>query len=501
MRQLIHNGVLIPKSREPLGLSVLYRGEKIPLSGDQEEMAIAWVKKLDTAYVKDKRFVSNFFRDFKEALGIRGRANPRDFDFSEVASLVEEERKRKLSLSREERKRLAEARRAVREADKEKYGYAVVDGVRVEITNYVVEPPSIFMGRGRHPLRGRWKPRIYEHDVTLNLSPDALVPPGNWGKIVWEPECMWIAKWRDKLRRKMKHVWFSDASYIKQRREMEKFDKAWELEQGIGEVRRHIEANLTSGDPWRRKTATVCYLIDHLRLRVGDEKGEDEADTVGATTLTPEHIIFKEGGETIFTFLGKDSVKWRRSAVLPEVVIKNLEEFMSSSESSIFSGIMSSDVSSFLDEVMPGLTAKVFRTYHATKRVKNFLERAKVSKSSPDYIKAYVAKMANLEAAIDCNHKKKPPKGWKESLEKKRKRLEELMAKKRTKSVRERIRRLRLQYRLMKRTKTYNLGTSLKSYIDPRIYKKWADGIDYDWKLYYPKALRRKFSWIDLDEA
>lgn len=27
--------------------------------------------------------------------------------------------------------------------------------------------------------------------------------------------------------------------------------------------------------------ATACYLIDKLALRVGNEKGEDEADTVG----------------------------------------------------------------------------------------------------------------------------------------------------------------------------------------------------------------------------
>ena len=39
----------------------------------------------------------------------------------------------------------------------------------------------------------------------------------------------------------------------------------------------------------------VCtYLIDKLALRVGNEKGEDEADTVGCCSLRVEHIRFEK---------------------------------------------------------------------------------------------------------------------------------------------------------------------------------------------------------------
>ena len=58
--------------------------------------------------------------------------------------------------------------------------------------------------------------------------------------------------------------------------------------------------------------ATACYLIDALCLRVGDEKDPDEADTVGATTLRPEHITLHEDGTAEFEFLGKDSVLWHK---------------------------------------------------------------------------------------------------------------------------------------------------------------------------------------------
>ena len=30
--------------------------------------------------------------------------------------------------------------------------------------------PGIFIGRGEHPLRGKWKPRVTAKDVTLNLA-------------------------------------------------------------------------------------------------------------------------------------------------------------------------------------------------------------------------------------------------------------------------------------------------------------------------------------------
>jgi len=87
---------------------------------------------------------------------------------------------------------------------KERYGYAQVNGRRVELGNYMSEPSGIFMGRGEHPLRGRWKEGATQADVTLNLSPDAPRPPGDWGEIVWQPESLWVARWLDKLSDKLK---------------------------------------------------------------------------------------------------------------------------------------------------------------------------------------------------------------------------------------------------------------------------------------------------------
>lgn len=593
MEQLHHNGVLVPPKYEGKGLTVKVMGKGIKLTAEQEEMALAWAKKAGTPYVEDLVFAKNFHKDFSKKLG--AKVNPGEVDFSEIITLVEKEREWKKSLPREEKKRLATQRKAVREANKEKYGYAWVDGELTELANYVAEPSSIFMGRGKHPLRGRWKEGPDEKDIILNLSPDAPKPNGNWKKIVWEPETIWIARWQDKLSSKMKYVWFSDSSSFKQKKEIQKFEKAKEFGQNLPRVKRHILRNLEDEDLKRRKIATVCYLIDKLKIRVGDEKDPDEADTVGASTLRKEHIKINGDGTVSFNFLGKDSVPHIFTTTLPDKVIGNLKEFSENSQSGLFNGVRSCHVSEFLDEVMTGLSAKVFRTFYSSDVVQNKLEKTPVEPEDPKYVKNYVAKMANLEAAKVCNHKRTIPKRWKDSLQKKKERikvLKELGKKAQTKikrkmreqdklsrmrikkqkekleaaeeklvelelkrekrkeqdkstkavtksarskrkvisSTKQRIKELKInlkermekqkkrlearklrdkatlekmkmKIKLQEETRDYNLSTSLKSYIDPRIYYEWGKKVEYDWKEYYQKALQKKFSWIETQEC
>ncbi len=511
IKQLIHNGVLVPVY-EPKGFTIRYKGKELKLAPGLEEMAVGWVKKLETDYVKDPVFVRNFVQDFSKALGIEIPSKIEDFDFSEIQRWVEQEKAKRESMSREERKALTEVRKKIREANKEKYGYVTLNGERVEIGNYTVEPPCIFMGRGKHPLRGRWKQGATYEDVTLNLSPDAPTPElpegRHWGGRVFDPNVLWTAKWRDKLSGDMKYVWIADTARFKQEREIEKFDRAGDLEEMIGKVRRHIEEHLDSEDPLMRKVATVCYLIDHLKMRVGDEKDKDEADTIGATTLRGSHIKIDPSGNVKFDFLGKDAVRWVGTIKPPAQVVENLKSFIKGSREQIFSGVRSEHVNDFLAQVMLGLTAKVFRTYHASRSVEDYLGTTKV-RGAPEFEKKYTAKMANLQAAVTCHHKRKLPKNWQKSLERNVERLRKLQERlkevrkkpkterraKQIKRLKERIRAAKLQVELVEATRDYNLGTSLKSYIDPRLYVKWAEEAGYDWKKIYPKTLQRKFTW------
>ena len=65
----------------------------------------------------------------------------------------------------------------------------------------------------------------------------------------------------------------------------------------------------------------VCtYLIDKLALRVGNEKGEDEADTVGCCSLRVEHIRFEQKGKITLDFLGKDSMQYLNTVAIEPIV-------------------------------------------------------------------------------------------------------------------------------------------------------------------------------------
>ncbi len=497
-----HNGVYFPPEYVWKKFPVKIKGEKVQLDAQQEEMLYAWAKKINTPYVKDPVFQKNFISDFKKLLPEKFKTiTIDDIDVSSIVKYQENEKE----LTKEEKKALAAERKKLKEELKEKYGYVEIDGNRSEIANWLVEPPGIFMGRGQHPLRGRWKPRVHSEDVILNLGKDAPVPAGNWKKIIHESDFMWIASWKEVLTDKVKHVWPHEGSSIRQTREKDKYDKALSIGEKIDLIRNHIHEGMLSKDEKLRQVATACYLIDRLVMRVGDEKDEDEADTVGASTLRVEHIKF--GTDSIeFDFLGKDSVRWEKKIDISQAdpaFVKNMKEFTQNKKpvDLVFDGIDSRHVNQFLGNSVKGLTAKVFRTYHATKILLSYLNHVKI-KHNDGYSNMYQAKLGNLEVAVTCNHRKTPPKNWEETFEKKQERLAKYMGtqpktEKQSEKLKERIEKLKMEIELAKKTKEYNLNTSLKNYIDPRVYKAWLDKAGIDWKKLYTSSLQKKFSWVE----
>jgi DNA topoisomerase-1 len=149
-------------------------------------------------------------------------------------------------------------------------------------------------------------------------------------------------------------------------------------------------------------------------------------------------------------------------------------------------------VNRFLSGIIPELSAKVFRTFHATKVAEVNL-RAKDMRQADDLEKLYFAKEANLRAAEFCNHKRTPPKNWDEALKKNEGKLAEYKAKGKEAMVRK----MEMQVEFTKKTKDYNLNTSLKNYIDPRVYKSWCDYTGLDWSKLYTSTLQKKFSWVE----
>jgi len=539
-KTLQHNGILFPPQFESQGIKLKIKGENIPLDLNQEEMIYQWAKKKDTPYAQDKVFQKNFTSDFAKTLPAKfKKISYEDLDFSDAYRLVDKEKDLKEMMTKEEKKSIAAKRKELREELKEKFGKAIMDGKEVEVGNYMAEPPGIFIGRGEHPLRGRWKPPVTAKDVTLNLGKEAKVPEGNWGKIVHDKDSMWLAGWTDYLTQKRKYVWLADTAGLKQDRDKEKYEKAVKLSNEIEKIKDRIVKDMKNKDPRISKIATACYLIYRTAMRVGDEKDPDEADTVGATTLRKEHIDITPNSIE-FDFLGKDSVRWQES-VLAEGHDKqfheNLKKIIQNKKpkDEIFDGITSRHVNAYYSSIVKGLTAKVFRTYLATNVVKNYLKEHDNLKGKTANEKLYHAKLANLEAAIMCNHKRTIPKTFEQALEKKKetlkkieidkpwKKTEETLRKviaketktdaqakakeKRIKTLNEQIKKqkvkhkerqekLKLQIDLSGKTRDYNLGTSLRNYIDPRVVKAWTDDVSAEWEKLYTAALQKKFLWV-----
>jgi len=529
MNSLQHNGIFVP-AYDYKGFTVKIQGKTVKLTEKTEPMAVAWERRnLSTTIAPpDTVFIRNFMKEFlgrlkeenpKEAFldaftskylaNVDDPALNREINFTEIKNFIQQEKAAKEAITKEVKKQQAEEHKVKRLEFKEKYGYAMVDGQKLELANWTSEPSCLFAGRGDHPQRGKWKDGPKEEDIILNLPKDKdgklLVPrpKGNWKDIVWEPSKMYVAKWEDKLTGKIKYVWFSDTAFLKQNREKEKFQKAETLGKQINQIEGHILRNMDSKDVERRKVATVSWLILVPNMRVGDEKDPDEADTVGAITLRPEHI--KIVGDTLhFDFLGKDSVRWVKEYKAQPSVIRNIQEFSKdTTKEYLFQGIDSKKVSRFLSEKMPKLTAKVFRTWRCTKTVKEELEKSGVTKDDPEYKKQFAAKMANFKVAEVANHKRKVPPTFDQRVAQKEENLKNLeqqlkakkAAGKKTETLETRIARAKMDIQLTKLTKEYNLGTSLKSYIDPTAYVKWAKKVKFDIEKFYPQTLRNKFSW------
>ena len=544
-KTLQHNGILFPPAYEAQGIKIKIKGESVNLDLNQEEMVYQWAKKKDTPYVQDKVFQKNFTADFTKTLDPKfKKISYEDIDFSNAYKIVDKEKDLREMMTKEEKKSLAAKRKELREKLKAKFGVAIMDGKEVEVGNYMAEPPGIFIGRGEHPLRGKWKPRVIAKDVTLNLGKEAKVPEGNWGKIIHDKDSMWLASWMDFLTQKRKYVWLADTAGLKQDRDKEKYEKAVKLAKEIDKIKDRIVKDMKSNDPKMSRIATACYLIYRTAMRVGDEKDPDEADTVGATTLRKEHIKITPNAIE-FDFLGKDSVRWQEKVIAEghdKQFQENLKKLVENKKpkDEIFDDITSRHVNAYYSSIVKGLTAKVFRTYLATTVVKDYLVKHDNIKNKTANEKLYHAKLANLEAAMMCNHKRTIPKTFEQALQKKRDTLKKIekeevwkktqeslkkaeavqtktdaqkkakekkiktlneQIKKQKQKHKERIEKLELQIDLSEKTKDYNIGTSLRNYIDPRVFKAWTDEVGAEWEKLYTSALQKKFLWVKNENA
>lgn len=430
---LSHNAVLFPPEYDPHGIPIKYAGKELKLECKAEEVATFYAAKLETDYVKKETFRANFFEDFRAAL--RGTPAHRivkhldDCDFGGIHALLER-------LKAEKKEVPAAERKAIREAEAartKKYTVAIVDGREEKIGNFRVEPPGLFLGRGEHPKMGKVKARIYPEDITINIGEEADVPPcpipgHKWGSIVHKRDVTWLAGWKDSITNGSKYVWLAAGSAFKGMSDHAKFEKARKLRLHIQNIRRDYRAGWKAKGKEARQRSTAMYLIDKLALRVGNDKNDEEADTVGCCSLRVEHIKFVHPKTVEFDFLGKDSIRYFNSVEVEKPVFDNLRLFCrgKAPDADIFHRLSVTGLNDYLKSLMDGLSAKVFRTFNASQTLDRLLRETPPGADLNAKLVFY--NQQNKEVAILCNHQRALPKAHGSQMEKMDRKVSETKA-------------------------------------------------------------------------
>jgi len=251
-------------------------------------------------------------------------------------------------------------------------------------------------------------------------------------------------------------------------------------------------------------------------LRVGNEKGEEEADTVGITSLRVEHLSFLDDSNIKLDFLGKDSIRYVKVIKVDELVYNNLIEFTKNKTKTteIFNEISTSDVNKYLQSLMDGLTAKVFRTYNASDLFNIELNNVNVKNNMKEDDKfnflLNTFNQANIKVAQLCNHQKNVQKNFKEQITKLDEEIDKVKEDKSNETKKSKIlklnnklKKLKAKKELKLELKNISLGTSKINYIDPRITIAWIKKHDFPVDKIFSETLRDKFKWafeIDYDK-
>lgn len=431
---LVHNGVIFPPPYEPLPsyVKLYYDQEPVDLPPAAEEVAGFFGAMLETDHAKNPVFQKNFFEDFLQVLEESGGCNVEilEFekcDFSKMYAYFEKVREEKKNMSKQEKKRIKDERDALEEP----YRTCLLNGRKENVGNFKVEPPGLFRGRGAHPKTGKLKKRVYPEDITLNLAADAPIPPApeghSWGEVRHDKSVVWLAMWKENISDSFKYVKLAANSSIKGISDMKKFETARRLKDHIERIRADYRKMLKDQFMQNRQIATATYLIDVFALRAGGEKGDDEADTVGCCSLRYEHVTLKPPSTVIFDFLGKDSIRFYQEVEVDRQVFKNLRIFKKEPKQpgdDLFDRISPSTLNKHLQGYMKGLTAKVFRTYNASKTMQDQMDLIENEGTVSEKVMRYNA--ANRTVAILCNHQRTVTKGHQGSVERIQEKIKEM---------------------------------------------------------------------------
>uniref|UniRef100_A0A8C1FYE0 DNA topoisomerase I n=1 Tax=Cyprinus carpio TaxID=7962 RepID=A0A8C1FYE0_CYPCA len=541
---LEHKGPYFPPGYQPLpdDVKFYYNGKPVKLSLPAEEVALFFAQMVDHEYTTKEVFRNNFFKDWRKEMTLEERQLIMDLnkcDFGELHAMHIKKVEARKNLSKEEKLVNKEANQKI----VDEYGYCVLDHHRERIGNFKIEPPGLFRGRGDHPKQGMLKKRIQPEDVIINCSKGSRIPEPpaghRWKEVRHDSTVTWLASWTENVQGSCKYVMLNANSKLKGEKDWEKYEVARKLKTCVDAIRAQYQEDLKSKQMGTRQRAVALYFIDKLALRAGNEKEEGEtADTVGCCSLRVEHITLHDtldGQKCVveFDFLGKDCIRYYNKVPVTKRVFKNLKLFMENKQEGddLFDRLNTQTLNKHLSSLMPGLTAKVFRTYNASITLQQQLkELGNMKENVAEKLLSY--NRANRAVAILCNHQRAPPKTFeqsmanlqakidsrKEQLDLAKKELKQakkeakgssdnkllIVVEKKKKAVQrceEQLLKMEVQATDREENKQIALSTSKLNYLDPRISVAWCKNMEVPLDKIYNKTLRDKFAWaIDMTE-
>lgn len=544
---LEHNGVSFPKDYEYRGVKLKYDGEQIKLTKQQEEIIYFWCQTIGTDWEQKKIYRKNVENLISSTFSSPKKLEK--FDFKPMLSQMKKEK--------EEKEKIKEARKLWSQTKKQEekrkkllkdnhFGFAIVDNMIEKRGGYVIEPPTLFKGRGAHPRSGCLKVRTCPEDLTINCAEDAPVPkcmvPGRaWGEVVHNNEVTWLAYYKDENTSSYKYMFLAANSKFKALSDMLKYEKARKLKNFVENIRTdYWEKINNNGNRKENQIGIVSYFIDRLALRVGNEKNDEkEADTVGCCSLRVEHVSLLEENQVEFNFLGKDSMEYKNTIKVEDSVYKRLNQFIQRKkpEEDLFEMVNPTRLNEYFQSLMEGLTAKVFRTFNASSTLEKELYSDQNFEKMTEEEKYKFYNDANKAVAILCNHQKTVNKSFDERMEKNKEKLQDLedylkqlkkhvkmlkagkkgltskssksdkgkVARKfpaNLKSARDQMAKLKtrfekesLKIQEKEDNKNVALGTSKTNYNDPRISVAFCKRAGLPIERVFSKELRSKFTW------
>ena len=511
-KELIHNGPMLAPLYVPHKIPIKINGNITKLNVLAEEYITMYARYIDTEYVKNPRFNKNFLSDWKKVLGEHKVTDMNQVNINDIKKYLDNIKEQKTHISKEEKLKIKEKQDIIEEP----YKYCYIDGGKMKVGNYKIEPPGIFLGRGAHPKLGRIKKRINPEDITINISKKVPIPKpnvsGKWGNIIHNNEVVWLATWIDNISNKNKYIFTSIESIFKSKSDIDKFDLARQLKKKINAIRMKYYADMKDNtNTTMQQLATALYLIDNLALRVGGKKNtKEKADTVGVTSLRVEHISMFEDNIIKLDFLGKDSIRYCKRTKIDLVAYNNIRQFKNNKTNKelLFDLISSSTLNTYLNNILPGLTAKVWRTYNASVLFQNELEKVNskiISKLNDDEHVNYLISIfnqANTSVAILCNHQKNVMTDLSKSINKINDMIEKLKIKKnkthnkdKIKLINSKLINLKMKKDTKIKMKNVSLGTSKNNYIDPRIIFAFIKRYNIPQEKLFNTAELNRFDW------